>query len=91
MSKLSPHYAKLSELDAQRAAMTFHDKAAIWNIGFFRLIEYKYSFCGRARGARSGLSAIAQMFKPNSMLLAGSDRISVGEFLARPMAHWVTT
>ena len=44
---------------------------------------------GRAREALSGLAAFAQVAKPTRTLLVGGGGIPVGEFLTRPVEHWV--
>ncbi|MGQ0657874.1 MAG: ATP-binding protein [Chromatiales bacterium] len=45
---------------------------------------------GRTRDALPGLTAFAQAFKPRRTLLVGADGIAVDEFLARPVAHWIS-
>ena len=44
---------------------------------------------GRAPDAFPGLSAFAEAFKPKRTLLVGGDGISLGEFLTRPVEHWL--
>jgi uncharacterized protein len=43
----------------------------------------------RAREVLPGMDAFAQSFKPKRSLLVGGDGIPVGEFLARPVEHWI--
>jgi hypothetical protein len=43
----------------------------------------------RARAALPGLAAFAATFGPRRKLLVGGDGISLEEFLARPVEHWV--
>lgn len=45
---------------------------------------------GRSREALAGMSAFSTAFKPHRQLLVGSGGIAIEEFLARPVAHWVT-
>ena len=44
---------------------------------------------GRARGTLAGMDALSTAFKPTRKLLVGGDGISIGEFLAKPVLHWV--
>jgi predicted AAA+ superfamily ATPase len=44
---------------------------------------------GRAPQAHAGLAAFTAAFKPRRSLLVGGDGITVEQFLARPVAHWV--
>lgn len=44
---------------------------------------------GRAPQAHSGTAAFAEAFKVRRTLLVGGDGISVEEFLAQPVAHWL--
>jgi hypothetical protein len=44
---------------------------------------------GRATDTLPGMASFAAAFKPQRMLLVGSDGIPVEEFLNRPVAHWV--
>lgn len=44
---------------------------------------------GRSRDALPGLKAFSAAFKPKRTLLVGGDGIELGEFLSRPVAHWV--
>ncbi len=44
---------------------------------------------GRVRGTRTGMDAFSTAFKPTRKLLIGGDGISIGEFLAKPVLHWV--
>lgn len=46
---------------------------------------------GRAPDAFPGLGAFAETFKPKRTLLVGGDGISLEEFLARPVQHWLQT
>jgi predicted AAA+ superfamily ATPase len=46
---------------------------------------------GRARQAHSGTTAFNEAFKPQRSLLVGRGGIAVEEFLAQPVAHWVTS
>jgi hypothetical protein len=43
---------------------------------------------GRSRGAQSGLTAFEDSFGPEKMLLVGRDRVTVEEFLSRPVSDW---
>lgn len=45
---------------------------------------------GRAPQVHQGTAAFAAAFKAPRSLLVGGDGIEVGEFLMRPVAHWVT-
>ena len=45
---------------------------------------------GRAPQAHPGTAAFVQAFKPKRTLLVGGDGIALGDFLMRPVAHWVT-
>lgn len=44
---------------------------------------------GRARGILTGMDAFSTAFKPTRKLLVGSGGIPIGEFLAKPVLHWV--
>jgi predicted AAA+ superfamily ATPase len=44
---------------------------------------------GRAPAALPGLRAFAQAFQPRRTLLVGGDGVDLGEFLSRPVAHWL--
>jgi predicted AAA+ superfamily ATPase len=44
---------------------------------------------GRTRDALPGMAAFADSFRPKRTLLVGAGGISVGEFLVRPVEHWV--
>ncbi len=44
---------------------------------------------GRAREAQPGLAAFAHAHSGARTLLVGGDGVAVGEFLARPVEHWV--
>ena len=44
---------------------------------------------GRAPEAFPGLSAFAETFKPKRTLIVGGDGVSLGEFLTRPVEHWL--
>lgn len=44
---------------------------------------------GRVRGTLTGMDAFSAVFKPTRKLLVGGDGISIGEFLAKPVLHWV--
>ncbi len=44
---------------------------------------------GRAPDAFPGLSAFAETFKPKRTLIVGGDGVSLGEFLTRPVEHWL--
>ncbi|MCY3699153.1 MAG: ATP-binding protein [Gemmatimonadetes bacterium] len=44
---------------------------------------------GRAHGARSGLDAFADRYRPTRSLVIGSDGIPLDEFLARPVERWI--
>lgn len=44
---------------------------------------------GRAPDAFSGLAAFSEAFKPRRTLLVGGDGISLEEFLAKPVEHWL--
>jgi hypothetical protein len=46
---------------------------------------------GRAPLAHPGLSAFGEAFKPTRSLLVGGDGIPIGEFLDRPVSHWIGT
>ncbi|MGH9315368.1 MAG: hypothetical protein ACRD1S_19470 [Vicinamibacterales bacterium] len=46
---------------------------------------------GRAPSSFSGLEAFSKTFKPKRTLLVGGDGISLDEFLARPVEHWLQT
>ncbi len=45
---------------------------------------------GRSGHAQPGLAAFAAAFKPKRKLLIGGDGISLEEFLARPVEHWIS-
>jgi hypothetical protein len=45
---------------------------------------------GKARETQSGMDAFAAAFRPGRRLLIGGDGIPVGEFLSKPVEHWVT-
>jgi hypothetical protein len=45
---------------------------------------------GRAPQAHRGLAAFAAAFKPQRSLLVGGDGIELGEFLSRPVLHWIS-
>jgi hypothetical protein len=44
---------------------------------------------GRAPAALPGLKAFAEAFKPRRTLLVGGDGVPLGEFLNRPVNHWL--
>ncbi len=44
---------------------------------------------GRSRDAQPGLAAFAEAHGRARTLLVGGDGIAVGEFLARPVEHWL--
>jgi uncharacterized protein len=44
---------------------------------------------GRAPQAHAGTAAFSSAFKVHRTLLVGGDGVPVGEFLSRPVAHWV--
>jgi predicted AAA+ superfamily ATPase len=44
---------------------------------------------GRAPNAFPGLSAFAETFKPKRTLIVGGDGVPLGEFLTRPVEHWL--
>jgi len=44
---------------------------------------------GRAPLAHAGTAAFVQAFKPQRTLLVGGDGVPVGDFLLRPVMHWV--
>jgi hypothetical protein len=44
---------------------------------------------GRAPLAHRGTAAFAAAFKPSRSLLVGGDGIELGDFLSRPVLHWV--
>ena len=44
---------------------------------------------GRTGHVPSGMTAFAQVFRPTRSLLIGGDGIAVGEFLSKPVEHWV--
>jgi hypothetical protein len=44
---------------------------------------------GRAPEAHRGVAAFSAAFKPRRTLLVGGDGIELGEFLARPVSHWI--
>ena len=43
----------------------------------------------RARDVQPGLTAFSDAFKPKRSLLVGGDGIPIGEFLAKPVEHWI--
>ena len=43
----------------------------------------------RARDVQPGLTAFSDAFKPKRSLLVGGDGIPVGDFLAKPVEHWI--
>jgi len=43
----------------------------------------------RARDAQPGLTAFSDAFKPKRSLLVGGGGIPVGDFLAKPVEHWI--
>ncbi|HWQ37502.1 MAG TPA: ATP-binding protein [Burkholderiales bacterium] len=45
---------------------------------------------GRAPQAHRGTAAFAGAFKPSRSLLVGGDGIELGEFLSRPVLHWIS-
>lgn len=45
---------------------------------------------GRAPQAHAGTAAFSQAFRPQRSLLVGGDGIALEDFLAQPVAHWVT-
>ncbi|HXF44792.1 MAG TPA: ATP-binding protein, partial [Burkholderiaceae bacterium] len=45
---------------------------------------------GRAPQAHRGTAAFAAAFKPSRSLLVGGDGIELGEFLSRPVLHWIS-
>ncbi|MBI5505975.1 MAG: ATP-binding protein [Deltaproteobacteria bacterium] len=44
---------------------------------------------GRAPQAHRGIAAFAAAFKPQRSLLVGGDGIEPGDFLSRPVLHWI--
>ncbi|MEE8367379.1 MAG: DUF4143 domain-containing protein [Thermoanaerobaculia bacterium] len=50
-------------------------------------IEVKSS-AGRT-GALSGMAAFSGKFSPTRTLLVGGDGIPIGEFLGKPVEHWI--
>lgn len=44
---------------------------------------------GPARGTLPGMDAFAAAFKPARKILVGEGGIAIGEFLSRPVEHWV--
>ena len=44
---------------------------------------------GRAPQAHPGIAAFQAAFKPHRTLLVGGGGLTIKEFLARPVAHWV--
>lgn len=44
----------------------------------------------RGRETQPGLSAFAEAWRPTRTLLVGGDELGVGEFLTRPVDHWLT-
>jgi hypothetical protein len=44
---------------------------------------------GRERGALAGLAAFDTAFSPRRKLLVGADGITLEDFLASPVRHWV--
>ena len=49
-------------------------------------VEVKSS---RRRDSLPGITAFAEAFSPSRMLLVGGDGIPIGEFLSRPVSHWI--
>ncbi|TAM99106.1 MAG: DUF4143 domain-containing protein, partial [Rhodanobacteraceae bacterium] len=49
-------------------------------------IEVKSGYAPHAHG---GSTAFAQAFRPGRSLLVGGDGIGLGEFLGRPVPHWI--
>ena len=45
---------------------------------------------GPLRPSRRGMTVFVSEFKPSRTLLVGADGIALDEFLARPVAHWVS-
>jgi hypothetical protein len=45
---------------------------------------------GRARDLQRGLTAFSDAFRPKRTLLVGEDGIAIGDFLAKPVEHWIT-
>ncbi len=45
---------------------------------------------GRAPHAHRGTAAFAAAFKPQRSLIVGGDGIELGEFLSRPVLHWIS-
>lgn len=45
---------------------------------------------GAARHTEAGMDAFTAAFRPDRRLLVGGDGIPVGDFLDRPVEHWVT-
>lgn len=43
----------------------------------------------RSREVHPGMTAFAEVFKPQRMLLVGAGGIALEDFLSRPVAHWV--
>lgn len=44
---------------------------------------------GRVRGTHAGMAEFSKSFNPTRKLLIGGDGIPIGEFLAKPVLHWV--
>lgn len=44
---------------------------------------------GRAPRTLPGMAAFEEAFRPQKMLLVGGDGIDLGDFLRRPVSHWV--
>ncbi len=45
---------------------------------------------GRRRESLAGMEAFARQFKPKRQLLVGGQGITLGEFLSKPAAHWLS-
>jgi len=45
---------------------------------------------GRRRDTLPGMDAFTEAFRPDRTLLIGGDGIALGDFLARPVEHWLT-
>jgi predicted AAA+ superfamily ATPase len=46
---------------------------------------------GRSREALSGLAAFSEAYKVKRRLLVGGDGVGIGEFLSRPVEHWIAS
>ena len=44
----------------------------------------------RSREVHPGMTAFAEIFKPQRVLLVGAGGIALEDFFLRPVAHWVT-